>query len=187
MKNGVTRKVLVNVDPQVDFTTGILANKNAVRVIPAIRGKVCYALCNGYVVIFTADTHGDDYLETEEGKNLPILHTKEGTEGWKIVPELIKFIDSEYNGILLPGHAYLIRKHTFGSVELGEALRKYDPEIIEFTGIETGICVISNVLIAKAFCPNAHIIVHKKCCACLTEETHQTALEAMRMCQVEII
>ena len=187
MKNNEIRKALIVVDMQNDFVTGALGSAEAVRIVPAVAKKVREAKENGYAVVFTADTHHDDYLDTEEGKNLPVPHTKEGTEGWKIIPDLSGYVGGEYRGTLSPGLAYLVRKPTFGSVALGEALKEYAPDIIELTGVCTGICVISNTLIAKAFCPNAHIIVHKECCACLTAETHQTALKAMKLCQVEIV
>lgn len=187
MKNSEARKALVVVDMQNDFVTGTLGSAEAVRIVPAIANKVRKAKENGYAVAFTADTHGKDYLGTEEGKNLPVAHTVEGTEGWKIIPELSGYVNDEYRGALAKGYACLIRKPAFGSVTLGEALQGYEPDVIEFVGVCTGICVISNALLAKAFCPNAHIVVHSECCACVTPESHKTALEAMKTCHIEII
>ncbi|MBR6308649.1 MAG: cysteine hydrolase [Lachnospiraceae bacterium] len=174
------RKALVVVDMQVDFTTGALANEEAVKVIPAIAKKVEAALNSGADVYFTRDTHYDNYMSTEEGKNLPVPHCIKDTAGWEIVPELKAL--SEKNGVVI------VDKPVFGSVSLGETLKEtaaYDE--VELVGVCTDICVISNAMIVRAFLPNTHVKVDASCCAGITVESHLNALEAMKMCQVEVI
>ena len=143
---------------------------------------------NNYIIInifLTRDTHHDNYMETQEGKNLPVPHCIENTAGWEIVDAV-----SEAVAVCRDADVKIINKPTFGSVELGAILREiYDKEdaIIDFCGVCTGICVISNVMIAKANCPEAEIRVFQDACACITPESHRTAIEAMRLCQVSII
>lgn len=171
------KKVLIVVDMQRDFTYGALRNEEAIKIIPNVADRVREALSNGEEVIFTLDTHERDYLETEEGKNLPVAHCVKDTEGWKLVEELEEYAKE----------GACIVKDTFGSVSLGKALQKIEPEEIELIGICTDICVISNALLSKAFCPNAHIRVNAGLCAGVTKESHQTALEAMKACHIEVI
>lgn len=169
--------VLIVVDMQNDFVTGALAAPGAESIVEGIREKI---LSFDGEVIFTRDTHHDDYLSTEEGKNLPVPHCIKGTPGWEIV-ERLKNLSEEK----------VIDKPTFGSVELGETLRRIDRKKgvknIILLGLCTDICVISNAVIAKAFLPNAHIIVDASLSRGVTEESHRTALDAMRSCQIEII
>ncbi len=169
--------VLIVVDMQNDFVTGALAAPGAESIVEGIREKI---LSFDGEVIFTRDTHHDDYLSTEEGKNLPVPHCIKGTPGWEIVERLKNLRE-----------AVVIDKPTFGSMELGETLRRIDREKgvknIILLGLCTDICVISNAVIAKAFLPNAHIIVDASLSRGVTEESHRTALDAMRSCQIEII
>lgn len=179
------RKILVVVDMQKDFTTGVLGNEECKAVI----FKVTDVISQGdYDEIFlTRDTHGDDYMNTQEGKKLPVPHCIRGTQGWQIVDEIEDSCRKKCESV------HFIDKPVFGSVELGEQLRTlyekyYDEGItIDFVGVCTGICVISNVLIAKANCPEAVVRVIADACACVTPQTHQTALDAMKTCQVDII
>ena len=171
------KKVLVVVDMQRDFTYGALRNEEAIKIIPGVAEKVKEALSEGVEVIFTFDTHEKDYLKTEEGKNLPVEHCVRDTEGWKLVEELESYAKE----------GACIVKDTFGSVSLGKALQKIDPDEIELIGICTDICVISNALLSKAFCPNAHIKVDAALCAGVTKESHHTALEAMKACHIEVV
>ena len=177
------KKILVVVDMQNDFITGALGN---VECQTTVQKVVDLIKNNKYDNIFlTRDTHHDNYMETQEGKNLPVPHCIENTAGWEIVDAV-----SEVVAVCRDADVKIINKPTFGSVELGAILREiYDKEdaIIDFCGVCTGICVISNVMIAKANCPEAEIRVFQDACACITPESHRTAIEAMRLCQVTII
>lgn len=174
-------KVLIVVDMQNDFVTGALNNKEAVKIVPNVVNKVRQAMADGETIIFTRDTHDDSYMKTEEGKNLPVPHCLQNTFGHEIVPEL-----KEYSL-----KADIIDKPVFGSIELGNKLKQVlateDTPIIEFVGVCTDICVISNTVIARSAMPNAHIIVDASCCAGVTPESHRMALKAMSALQVEII
>ena len=169
-------KVLVVVDMQNDFIDGALGTKEAVSIVPAVKKKI--EEFDGRV-IFTRDTHEVNYLETQEGKNLPVEHCIRGTYGWEIRKELEELRKTE-----------AIDKVTFGSSELGGLLLKMDAEEkieeVTFIGLCTDICVISNVMIAKAFLPEVPIIVDAKCCAGVSVESHENALNAMAVCQVKI-
>ena len=174
-------KILVVIDMQNDFVTGSLANKDAEAIISNVVAKVKSHIDNEDVVIFTMDTHTPDYLQTEEGKNLPVEHCIAGTEGWEIIDELQPFLDKD--------KIKIVKKETFGSDYLGSILKganltSFDE--IEVIGICTDICVISNALLIKAFCPNTPIFVDESCCAGVTPESHRTAIEAMRACHIHI-
>ena len=170
------QKILVVVDMQNDFIDGALGTKEAVAIVPAVKEKI--ENFNGKV-IFTRDTHFENYMETQEGKNLPVPHCIKGTKGWEIRSELMELCKGEP-----------IDKLTFGSSELGNILveedRKNAIESITFIGLCTDICVISNVMIAKAFLPEVKVIVDAACCAGVTPVTHKNALEAMKICQVSV-
>ena len=189
MGNNIETKVLVVVDMQNDFVTGALANKEAEKIISNVKAKVEEYKANNDVVIFTRDTHYDDYMSTEEGKNLPVPHCIECSDGWEIVDEL-KDIAENYK---LKNLTYIniIDKPTFGSIDLANELDYIDSYAaitnIELVGLCTDICVISNAIIAKAAIPNAHVIVDARCCAGVTPESHDTALAAMKAIQVEVI
>ena len=168
--------ILIVVDMQNDFIDGALGTKEAVEIVPNVKKKI--AEFNGKV-FFTRDTHFENYLQTQEGKNLPVPHCIKGTPGWEIRPELDALRRTES-----------IDKLTFGSSELGAILMKENREnpinSIPLIGLCTDICVISNAMIAKAFLPEVPIIVDAKCCAGVTPESHQNALNAMKMCQIRI-
>ena len=170
------RKLLVVVDMQNDFVTGALANPDAEKIIPGIAKYI--ENFDGDVV-FTRDTHLDDYMETQEGKKLPVPHCICGTEGWEIVPELRKY--EKISGISP------FNKPTFGSTALARCAFKEDYDEIYFCGVCTGICVISNVALVKAFCPETSVKVIERLCACVTPTTHKTAIEAMKTFQVDIV
>ena len=169
-------KVLVVVDMQNDFIDGALGTKEAVAIVDNVASKI--ESYNGSV-IYTRDTHGKDYSKTQEGKNLPVEHCVEGSEGWKISSRLP--VDKD---------AKIINKPTFGSKELGMYLEELNEkekiEEIEVIGLCTDICVISNALLIKAFLPEVPISVDPSCCAGVTPESHETALAAMKMCQVNV-
>lgn len=173
------RKFLIVVDMQKDFTYGALKNDAAVHMIPAIVEKIKREECR---VIFTRDTHQENYLDTQEGRNLPIKHCIRDTEGWQLVDELEE-IRREKN-------CQVFDKGTFGSVELAQMLKeeqdKQPIDEIEFVGTCTDICVISNVMLVKAYLPEVKLAVCADCCAGVSEESHRNALSAMASCQVEI-
>lgn len=175
------KKILVIVDMQKDFINGSLGTKEAQEILPKIVEYI-NGLPDDTLFIFTKDTHQEDYLNTPEGKKLPIKHCIEKTEGWEIP-----------NSLTAPFcySPFVINKPTFGSVELMDYLSdmidcEEDTEI-EFCGLCTDICVVSNVLMAKAFFPNAKIVVNSNLCAGVTPETHEAALTTMRSCQIDVI
>ncbi len=169
--------VLIVVDMQKDFINGSLGTQEAVAIVPAVIEKL-----RGFKgqVIFTRDTHYEDYLDTQEGHNLPVPHCMRGSDGWQICQELQPFAEN----------TVVLDKVTFGSMELGPMLQDMHEEdaisSITFVGLCTDICVISNVMIAKAFLPEVPIIVDAACCAGVTPDSHNTALASMRTCQVQI-
>jgi len=166
--------ILVVVDMQNDFIDGALGTPEAVAIVPYV--KQCIEHFDGKV-IFTRDTHFADYMDTQEGKNLPVPHCIQGTPGWQIRPELEALRQTE-----------AIDKLTFGSSELPRILaREESIDSITFVGLCTDICVISNVMITKAFFPEVPLIVDAKGCAGVTPQSHKNALEAMKMCQITII
>lgn len=171
------KKILIVVDMQKDFIDGSLGSNEAVLIVDNVIEKVKSYENDESVIYYTMDTHYEDYLNTPEGKKLPVEHCIKGTDGWKI-PENI-----------LRGHKNIFEKYTFGSKELFDELNKYKSEIesIELIGLCTDICVVSNVMLAKAYFPDVKIIVDEKCCAGVTVESHQKALDTMKMCQIDII
>lgn len=168
------KKALVIVDMQNDFITGSLENKAAELLLTDM---VNYIKAWDGDLIFTRDTHQSDYMETQEGKNLPVPHCIEGTDGWQIADELKEFANS----------AEVIDKPTFGSTRLAQLIAERGYEEVVFAGVCTGICVISNVLLAKAFSTETKVSVVENLCACVTPDTHMHAIEAMKTCQVNII
>lgn len=175
------KKLLVVVDMQNDFVTGGLGTAEARAIVPKVVEKV--KNFDGKI-IFTRDTHFENYLKTLEGKNLPVEHCIRYTEGWNIIPELKDYADKH------PGMIY--DKSTFGSVDMCEQVCRmvyYDNEVesIEIIGVCTDICVISNALMLKAFVSNISIAVDASCCAGVTPDAHLIALKAMKSCQIEIL
>ena len=166
-------KYLIVVDMQNDFTTGSLGSAHAAAIIPNVVEKV--KNFDG-AVIFTRDTHGQDYMDTQEGKKLPVVHCIKDTEGWQICDELKPFADQ------------VVDKITFGSVDLPHILSRTNAPIEEIAlcGLCTDICVISNAMILKATFPEVKITVDASCCAGVTMESHNTALNAMRAVQIEV-
>lgn len=176
-------KVLVVVDMQNDFLTGALKNDEGVRIIPYIRSKIDNnGACN--LVCYTRDTHFGDYLNSEEGRNLPVPHCIYGTQGWQITDEL----NPEKNGSGLPLGTYIFDKSTFGSIQLASFLADHGKRIeeVELVGVCTDICVISNALLIKAALPDVPIYVDAAGCAGVTPESHRTALDAMKACHIHV-
>ena len=167
-------KYLIVVDMQNDFIDGALGSAEALAIVPKVRKLI--SEFDG-TVLFTRDTHFENYLETAEGKKLPVKHCIKDTHGWQIRAELDELRKTEP-----------IDKLTFGSKELIQLLEESaDAESITFAGLCTDICVISNAMLAKAHFRELPISVVADCCAGVTKESHETALSAMRMCQIDII
>lgn len=167
------KKILIVVDMQNDFIDGALGTAEAVSIVPYVKEVI--ENFDGKV-FFTRDTHFDNYMQTEEGKNLPVPHCIKGTHGWQIRAELDALRKTEP-----------IDKITFGSTELMDVLRgEGEIESITFVGLCTDICVISNAMITKAFFPEIPLTVDAKGCAGVTPESHARALEAMKICQIKI-
>ena len=171
------QKVLVIVDMQNDFVDGALGTAEARAIVPAVTELV--RSWDG-PVLFTRDTHGEDYLATQEGRNLPVPHCIEGTDGWQLIPALQP---------LAQGRP-VIDKPTFGSVRLADLLTRMhadDPlESVTFAGVCTGICVISNAMLIKAALPEAELIVDSALCAGTTPANHEAALTTMKSCQIQV-
>lgn len=169
-------KVLIVVDMQNDFIDGALGTREAQAVLPHVVDKV--KEFDGRI-IFTRDTHGEDYLQTQEGKKLPVKHCIRGTDGWQIHDALRPYCAESP-----------VDKDSFGSMALGRQLMQQDKEeaidLIELVGLCTDICVISNAMILKAALPETEICVDSACCAGVTPESHLRALKAMEACQIAI-
>ncbi|MGN1317948.1 MAG: cysteine hydrolase family protein [Lachnospirales bacterium] len=172
------KKILVVVDMQNDFIDGALGTKEAVGIIDNVVEKIkSYDISNVYA---TRDTHFENYLETNEGKNLPVVHCVKDSFGWQINDRVKKAL----------GGAKIIDKETFGSLKLCEILKeenKKEEIEIELIGLCTDICVVSNAILLKAYMPEINIKVDAKCCAGVTPESHRASLETMKMCQIEIL
>ena len=164
------KKTLIVIDMQNDFIDGSLGTAEAVAIVDKVKAKIEEYRKNGDEVIFTRDTHYEGYLDTNEGKHLPVVHCIEETSGWEI-----------REGLWFEG-AEIINKPCFGYTGWGE----YAFEDVELVGLCTDICVVSNALILKALFPEIRIAVDPSCCAGVTPESHEAALTTMRMCQVEI-
>ncbi len=170
-------KYLIVIDMQNDFTHDALRNEDAIAIIPNVVEKV--KNFDGQV-IFTKDTHDENYMSTIEGQNLPVPHCILGTHGWNIVDELKPYSNFAFN------------KDTFGCTSLGGYL-KYNHErcekidSVEIVGVCTDICVISNALLIKAFLPDVEITVDATCCAGVTKESHENALKAMEACHIKVV
>lgn len=173
------KKLLIVVDMQRDFVDGSLGTPEALAIVPKVKERI--EQFDGEV-IFTKDTHKQDYLETQEGQKLPVVHCVRGTAGHEIIEELQPYVKKAYA---------VFEKETFGSRKLAKFVRKLHKkkpiESIEIIGLCTDICVVSNALLIKAFLPETPIVVNSRCCAGVTPESHEKALEVMRSCQVEVI
>lgn len=166
-------KVLCVVDMQNDFIDGALGTKEAEAIVENVKSKIELYRQNGDTVIFTRDTHTEDYMNTQEGKNLPVPHCIKGSKGWEITEKLDTASDK------------IIDKPTFGSFELSDYVASLsDVEEIELIGLCTDICVISNAMLLKAKLTETQISVDSSCCAGVTPESHLNALESMKMCQI---
>lgn len=184
MEQPLNKKVLVVVDMQNDFVTGSLGSKEAQAIVEPVVRRI---LDFDGLILYTLDTHTEKYLETQEGKKLPVEHCIAGTDGW--APNASVWMALMQKSVADEQH--MIAKDTFGGVSLPmrihEMLGGEDPEEITLIGLCTDICVISNALLVKAFYPEAKIVVDAAACAGATPEGHKTALAAMKPCQIDIV
>lgn len=172
------RKMLIVIDMQNDFIDAALGTKEAVAIVEAVKDKIRSFPSED--VIATMDTHKENYMQTQEGKYLPVPHCIKGSDGWQIRPDI---------AALLTG-AKIYEKPTFGSTALAADMKELSEkeEIeIELVGLCTDICVVSNALLLKAMMPEVKISVDASCCAGVTPEKHLAALETMRSCQIQIL
>lgn len=165
------KKTLIVVDMQNDFIDMALGTKEAVSIVPNVKAKIEEYRKNGDRIIFTRDTHGENYLNTPEGIKLPVVHCVKGTKGWEIA-----------DGLYVEG-CKIIDKPNFGWPNWKEEAF----EAVELVGLCTDICVVSNALIIKAAFPEAKVSVDASCCAGVTPESHKAALLTMQMCQIDVI
>lgn len=180
--------ILIVVDMQKDFIDGALGTPEAAAIINNAAARISAG--SGEMVLFTQDTHGDDYLDTPEGKKLPVIHCIEGSEGWQINPAIKDAWKNHPDTIAvpeLPDNTFT--KSVFGSVDLVEFLKSMQDKIesIEILGICTDICVVSNAIMIKNTLPNIEISVNAAACAGVTPQSHQAALDVMKMCHINII
>ena len=171
------RKILLVIDMQKDFIDGSLGTKEALEIVDCVLEKISkYPKEN---IIATRDTHEENYLETQEGENLPVVHCVRGTEGWGLDKRIAQVLEG----------VRIVDKPTFGSIELTELLyeeaKKGEIEV-ELVGLCTDICVVSNAILLKAKMPEMKITVDSSCCAGVTPETHRAALTTLAMCQVTV-
>lgn len=171
----LSESLLIVVDMQKDFVFGSLGTKEAQAIVPNVVNKIA---SHQGEVWFTLDTHGKDYLQTAEGKSLPVEHCIKGTEGHAVLDEIQPFT----------AQGRIFEKPTFGSVAMAEAL-KQRPDIknVEIIGVCTDICVISNALLLKAFRPELSITVDSSCCAATSPNAQEASLVAMNSCQIVVV
>ena len=170
------KRILIVVDMQNDFVSGTLGSEEAQKILPAVNQRIMQA----QDVVYTLDTHTREYLTTQEGKNLPVVHCVKGTWGHALA-----------DGLLVKEEALKLEKPAFGSVELGlyvkDRFDRGEIDAAELIGVCTDVCVISNALLLKAYCPQLPVSVRADCCAGVSPHSHRNALDAMKACQVEIL
>ena len=176
------KHILIVVDMQTDFVDGALGTPEAVAILPAVADKIkTYAADPDGAILVTYDTHTESYMETSEGKHLPVPHCIKGTAGWELHPVVVEALE---------GVAYTpVEKPTFGSVDLPALVKEIAAGkdfSVELIGLCTDICVVSNTLLLKAHYPEVAIAVDATCCAGVTPATHEAALTTMTMCQIDV-
>ncbi len=174
------KRLLIVVDMQNDFIDGALGTAEAAAIVPNVRAKLEHYRANGDIILFTRDTHSEDYLDTQEGRRLPVPHCVKGAAGWELSP------------LLDASGCEIIDKPSFGSAELVHRVSALDQDLgglasVELVGLCTDICVIVNALLIKTALPETPVAVDASCCAGVTPQSHRNALEAMKMCQIDII
>ena len=173
------KKLLLVIDMQNDFIDGALGTKEAAAIVPNVVKRIQEFEGD---VLYTRDTHTDNYMETQEGRNLPVPHCIKGTPGWELCPDLKALRDADNSPVL--------DKVTFGAKDLPAYLEARYPgglECVELIGLCTDICVISNAMVLKAFFPELPVSVTASCCAGVTPESHENALNVMKMCQIAVL
>ena len=172
------RKILIVIDMQNDFIDAALGTKEAVKIVDAVKEKIRSYPAED--VIATMDTHGENYMETQEGKYLPVPHCIKGSNGWQIRSDIAELLSD----------AKIYEKPTFGSTALAadlKAISEKEEIELELIGLCTDICVVSNALLLKAAMPEVKISVDAGCCTGVTPEKHLAALETMRSCQIQVV
>ena len=167
-------KILIVVDMQKDFIDGALGTAEAMAIVPSVIEKIKEYENSDSLVIYTKDTHFENYMDTREGRHLPVPHCIKGTAGHEIPDEILR------------GHDLIIEKPTFGSTELVDYLENIEFDEVELIGLCTDICVVSNALLIKARFPEREVSVDSSCCAGVTPATHEAALTTMKMCQINV-
>jgi len=167
----MAKKTLIVIDMQYDFVYGALGTAEAQAIIPNVKAKIEEYRKNGNQVIFTRDTHDEEYLKTNEGKNLPVEHCIRGTKGWEVI-----------DGLELKDSVCIDKENRFGWPHWD----RFELEEAELIGVCTDICVVSNALIIKALFPEIVVSVDSACCAGVTPRSHKAALETMKMCHVQV-
>lgn len=181
----MNKKLLVIVDMQYDFIDGSLGSPEAKEIVPRVAKKIME--WDGDIV-YTQDTHSEDYLSTQEGEKLPVEHCIEGTLGHDLdmyIQHALRVYERNEDESRKPKVTCVI-KHTFGSMVLPEMIRYENYNTIEIVGLCTDICVVSNALILKATFPEANIVVDEKCCAGTSIDAHNSAINTMKSCQIDI-
>ncbi|MDO4793993.1 MAG: isochorismatase family cysteine hydrolase [Filifactor alocis] len=179
-------KLLVVIDMQNDFITGVLGNEECRAVVPKVVERMERARREGWKIICTQDVHGEDYLQTGEGRRLPVEHCIRGSLGAELIDEIkeMKAGWEDRDEVFLSESP--LEKRAFGSTKLSEVIRKYDPEEIELIGVCTDICVISNAMILRSDYPDIEVSVDASCCAGVTVQSHNNALSSMEGCQIAV-
>lgn len=172
-------KALVVIDMQHDFVEGVLGTPEAQAIVDDVVQKIKQSRANGDMIYFTLDTHNNNYLNTEEGRNLPVPHCVKGTEGHRLLPEIDELSSRE---------DIIIEKAAFASPQLAKSIAGKGGEIdeVELIGLCTDICVISNAMLIKAYSPETPVSVIRKLCAGATPQGHENALQAMKTAHVHI-
>lgn len=178
----MNRKILVVVDMQNDFIDGALGTAEAQAIVPAVIARINECREAGWTLIATLDTHAEDYLNSPEGKKLPVPHCIKGTPGWQLNAGVAAALGKD---------ALIVEKPTFGSTQLpwliADLTQDAEHVTIELLGLCTDICVVSNALLLKAHFPDADIAVRRSCCAGVTPATHEAALATMGCCQIDVV
>lgn len=192
------KKILIVVDMQNDFVDGTLGTPEAQAITPKVAEYIRTHADENTILLVTKDTHHSNYAETLEGKNLPVVHCIKDSHGWELAPAITEAIFDtrekyhSFDSYFPYVSSHIIQKPTFGSINLQNLLYMIEDDIdtieeITLMGLCTGICVMSNAILAKATLPDTPINVVEECCACVTPTSHKTAIEAMKLCQINII
>lgn len=175
-ENALISDVLIVVDMQNDFIDGALGFDGARPIVDRVAKRINHHRIAHHPILFTYDTHGDEYLQTEEGRHLPVVHCVKGTPGWQLYPEIATLVESE---------DMRFEKPTFGSLEMAQWFARHANEFapdvrIELTGLVSNICVLSNAVMLKTALPNARIIVNTAATASFDEELQARAYDVLR-------